>query len=359
MTARTFFRRIFVGGSFIPLSSGSLRGLFQVVAMVLLMAVPAPAADIHDAIHTVQERMVKLYGAGGLKNLAGYGTGFLVSPAGHIVTVWSHVLDSETVGVVLHDGRRYFGRVIGTDSQRDLAVIKIDAIDLPYFHLEDAISTGPGSMVLAFSNMFKVAVGDEPVTVIHGVVSARTELSARRGRFQAPYSGPVYILDAVTNNPGAEGGVLTTYDGKLLAMLGREVRSDQNNVWLNYAVPISELRTSIEDIISGKFHRTDPLLAEQKSSGQRFQGLDFGLVLVPDVVFRTPAYVETIIEGSQAAQKGLQPDDLIVFANGELVPSIRHFDSVLKNLSPGDDLKLVVRRGSELISMTFQVPRQK
>lgn len=329
------------------------------VVSTLLMISAVHGGETRDAIQQVQLRMVKLYGAGGLKNLASYGTGFLVSPDGHIVTVWSHLLDADTVAVVLHDGRRFFGRVIGTDSRKDLAVLKIDVADLPYFDLNQATSTGPGSLVLAFSNMFKVAVGDEPVTVTHGVVSARTDLSARRGRYQAPYSGPVYILDAVTNNPGAEGGVLTTYDGKLLAMLGRQVRSDENNVWINYAMPISELRTSIEDIIAGRLHRTDPLMANTKVAGQGFKGLDFGLVLVPDVVFRTPAYIETVVEDSQAAKAGLKADDLIVFANGELVPSIRNFETVLRNLAPGDDLQLVVRRESELVSVTFRVPRQK
>ncbi|WP_437187525.1 S1C family serine protease [Planctomicrobium sp. SH668] len=317
----------------------------------------AQANSSAEAIDYVQTRMVKLYGAGGLKNLASYGSGFVVSPDGHIVTVWSHLLDSDTVAVVLADGRRFFGRVIGTDSKKDLAVIKIDANQLSYFDLNQATSVGPGALVLAFSNMFKVAVGDEPVTVTHGVVSARTELNARRGRYQAPYSGPVYITDAVTNNPGAEGGVLTTYDGKLLAMLGRQVKSDANNVWINYAVPISELRPTIEDIVAGRLHRTDPLTADTSGDRVGFNGIDFGIVLVPDVVFRTPAYIETVVDGSQAAESGLKPDDLIVFANGELVPSIRSLEQVLKSLAPGDDLELIVRRNEELISVTFQVPR--
>lgn len=338
----------------------SMQLLAKLVFVALIcIGSPVRGADVHDGIQYVQQRMVKLYGAGGLKNLAGYGTGFVVSPDGHIVTVWSHLLDADTVAVVLHDGRRLFGKVIGTDSKKDLAVLKVDASELPFFDLSQATSTGPGSMVLAFSNMFKVAVGDEPVTVNHGIVSAKTTLNARRGRYQAPYSGPVYILDAVTNNPGAEGGVLTTYDGRLLGMLGRQVRSDENNVWLNYAMPISELRTSIEDIISGRLHRTDPLAEPAANTKMGVRPIDFGLVLVPDVVFRTPAYVETVVEDSQAAKMGLKPDDLIVFANGELVSSIRSLDAVLKKLVPEDDLVLIVRRETELITVTFRVPRQK
>lgn len=339
------------------------RSAAQMIGLLAVLvghpAAPIRAADIQAAIESVQPRMVKLYGAGGLKNLAGYGTGFLVSSEGHIATVWSHLLDAETVAVVLSDGRRFFGRVIGTDSRKDLAVLKIDATGLPFFDLQHTASAGPGALVLAFDNMFKVAVGDEPVTVMHGVISARTDLAARRGRYQVPYSGPVYILDAVTNNPGAAGGALTTYQGELLGMLGREVLNNESNTWLNYAVPIGELKTSIEDIIAGKFQRTDPLAASGQTPSGGVKAMDFGLVLVPDVVFRTPAYLETVVDNSQAAKAGLRPDDLIVFANGELVNSIRSFEAVLNQLAPGDDLQLIVRRGTELISVNFRVPRQK
>jgi len=327
---------------------------------LLLTSASAQAEEVADIVPGVQSRVVKLFGAGGLKNLATYGSGFLVSADGHIVTVWSHLLDSDAVTVVLDDGRRFYGKVIGTDSQKDLAVLKIDGTNLPYFDLAHTATAGPGTPVLAFSNVFKVAVGDEPVSVMHGIVSARTELSARRGRYQVPYRGSVYVLDAVTNNPGAAGGVLTTYDGRLLAILGREVRSDQNHIWLNYAVPIGDLRQTIEDIVAGRHRRPDPL-AEMttRPAGTGFQAIDFGMVLVPDVVFRTPAYLETVIPDSQAEQLGLKPDDLIVFANGELVSSLRHLDDVLRQLPPGDDLQLVVRRDNELISVTFRVPRQK
>jgi serine protease Do len=320
---------------------------------------PVASGSVPETIDDVQRKVVKLYGAGGLRNLAGYGTGFLVSAEGHIVTVWSHLLDADVVTVVLDDGRRFFGRVIGTDSRKDVAVLKIDAEDLPHFKLEESGSVGPGAPVLAFSNMFKVATGDEPVTVVHGVVSARTELAARRGRYQVPYSGPVYVLDAVTNNPGAAGGVLTTLDGTLLAMLGRELKNEDSNTWLNYAMPVSELRPSVEDIIAGRFTRQDPLTAEDETPRGAFSSIDFGIVLVPDVVYRTPAYIDAVIEETQGAEAGLKPNDLIVFANGELVHSIRSFNAVLTRLVPGDDLQLVVRRGGSLVNATFRVPRDR
>ena len=74
----------------------------------------------------------------------------------------------------------------------------------------------------------------------HGTVSVVTQLEARRGVFETPYRGPVYVLDVVTNNPGAAGGALVTRRGELVGMLGKELRNALNNTWLNYAVPIGQ-----------------------------------------------------------------------------------------------------------------------
>jgi serine protease Do len=319
--------------------------------------VPLRAAPLHEAIDSVQPRMVKIYGAGGIANLHSYGTGFLVSPEGHIVTVWSHVLDGDVVNVVLNDGRRFFGKVLGAEPQLDLAVLKIEAEDLPYFDLTESATAGPGARVLGFSNMYKVAAGDEPVSVLHGVVTAQTNLTARRGRFEVPYNGPVYVVDAMTNNPGGAGGALTTYDGRLLGMLGRELRNADSNTWINYVIPIEQLRPTIEAIQTGDFSARDS--PPEEDSPRRYNALDFGIVLVPDVIYRTPAYIDSIIAGSLAAETGLQPDDLIVFVNNELVQSIRILEMQLGRLQAEDDLVLIVRRGNQLVSVSIRVPRQE
>lgn len=313
------------------------------------------AQTSREAISRVQSRVVKIFGAGGIKGLHSYGSGFLVSPSGHIVTVWSHILDGDVVTIVLDDGRRSYGKVIGVDPKLDLAVLKIDGADLPHFDLKTAVTGGVGTRVLAFSNLFKVATGDEPVSVLHGVVSAQTRLDARRGRFQAPYDGPVYIVDAVTNNPGAGGGVLTTQDGRLLGMIGRELRSRDTNLWLNYVVPIQELQPRIDEIISGKFSSSsfDNALPSPEVT---ISALELGLILVPDVVYRTPAYIDQIVPGSIASQGDLRPDDLIVFVNNEVVPSIRAFQAELAKARPGSALAIVVRRGKLLVSVSLDVP---
>lgn len=316
----------------------------------------ASAAAVHEAIESVQPRVVKIFGAGGVANLHSYGTGFLVSPEGHIVTVWSHVLDGDVVTVVLSDGRRFYGKVLGAEPRLDLAVLKIDGENLPCFDLAQSAVAGPGARVLGFSNMFKVAVGDEPVSVVHGVVTAVTQLTARRGRFEVPYNGPVYVVDAVTNNPGAAGGVLTTYDGRLLGMLGRELRNADSNTWINYVIPIGELAPTIEAIRTGDFSRQDS--PPDDVNPRRYSALDFGIVLVPDVIYRTPAYIDQVLPESPAAAAGLQPDDLIVFVNNELVPSIRALEVRLGRVQAEDDVALIVRRGRQLVSVTLRAPRK-
>jgi S1-C subfamily serine protease len=315
------------------------------------------AAQSADPIAAVQSRVVKIYGAGGLANLHAYGTGFIVSSEGHIATVWSHVLDGDVVVVVLDDGRRYYGRVLGAEPHLDLALLKIDEEGLDFFDLSQAAEAGPGTRVLAFSNMFEVAAGDEPVSVQHGVIAAQTNLTARRGRFEVPYDGPVYIVDAVTNNPGSAGGVLTTYDGRILGMIGRELRNADSNTWINYAIPIAELTPTIEAIRTGDFSAIENPQSPQEDP-RRYNAADFGIVLVPDVVFRTPAYVDSVRDGSLAAEVDLRPNDLIVFVGNELVQSIRDLERLLGRLEAEDDLTLIVRRGNQLVSVTMRVPRK-
>lgn len=340
-----------------PLLSASLF-----VLMIALLAQPAfsqePTDDPReDTISWAFRRVVKIYGAGGVRNLQGYGTGFLISPEGHIVTVWSHVLDADEVTIVLNDGRRFQGKLLGAEPQLDVAVIKLQNVngELPHFDLSDLGDAGVGTRILGFSNMFKVATGDEPVSVMHGVIAAKTKLDARRGTFEVPYDGPVYIVDAITNNPGAAGGVITTRDGKLLGVIGKELRNAQSNTWVNYAIPVTELKEVIGQIITGNYIEREQKPDEDENPN-RYQPLDFGLVLVPDVLYRTPAYVESVVPGSAAQKLGLKPDDLILFVNDELIQSSKVLQKELGVLEAGDTLRLIVRRNNKLISVETPVP---
>jgi len=316
---------------------------------------PSGAMSLADTIARAQQKMVKIYGVGGPQGMEDYQSGFLISSEGHILTAWSYVLDTDFIEVRLADGRKFPAKLIGADPRLEVAVLKIEATDLPHFDLSQAVEVEAGARVLAFSNLFGVATGNEPASVQHGTVSVKTRLEARRGAFDTPYHGPVYVLDVVTNNPGAAGGALLTRRGELVAMLGKELRNALNNTWLNYAVPVRELRESVEQIRAGKF----VVRREEESVKRPARGLSpemLGVVLVPDVVERTPPYVDRIVPGSAAAGAGIRPDDLVVLVGERLVQSCKALRNELQLVPAEDKVKLTVLRAQEMLEVVLQAP---
>jgi serine protease Do len=324
-------------------------------AIVLGVAFDSRANDspITTAIDATQPKIVKIYGAGGISGLEAYQSGFLISAEGHILTVWSYVLDTDYLSVTLNDGRKFEGKLVGANPALELAVLKIEARGaLPFFNLAASASAAPGSRVLAFSNLFGVAVGEEAASVQHGVIAARARLDARRGAFETPYHGPVYVTDAITNNPGAAGGALTNLRGELLGVLGKELRNSLNHTWLNYALPCDQLTTSVEEILAGKPRSAN---AEKKAPpGEAFELASLGVALSPDVLERTPPFVDEVQAGSLAALAGLQADDLIVFVGDHLVQSCKSLQEELARVERTSEVRLVIMRGQELVEVVLK-----
>jgi serine protease Do len=344
------------------------RGLIGVVFLgFLAVAAPARAEESFAAVaEKVNAKLVKLFGSGGFQGLASYGTGVLVSSNGYILTVSSHILDTPDLLVHLSDGRRFKARVIATEPNLDVALLKIDAKDLEFFDFATAaersvVETGTG--ILAFSNQFKIAEREEPMSIQRGVIAGYAKLPLRRGINEAPFSGEVYVIDAITNNPGAGGGVITTRKGELLGLIGKELRNNLTDTWINYAVPIQatakgkrddkEATVSIAELVELK-EKYNPLRPPTKNTGP---GGYHGIVLVPNVVERTPPYVEDIAKGSPAERAGLKPDDLIVYVDGEQVGNINHFRDIVDKAAPGTEFKIEVRRGDRLQSFAVKLEK--
>jgi len=312
-----------------------------------------PRSPVADAIERVQPKIVKIYGAGGFRGMEAYQSGMLISSEGHILTVWSYVLDTDYISVMLDDGRRFEAKFLGADPRLEIAVLKIEAAELPCFDLQKAVEVEAGTRVLALSNLFGVATGDEPASVQHGVISVKTKLEARRGVFETPYHGPVYVLDAMTNNPGAAGGALVTRGGRLVAMLGKELRNSRNNTWLNYAVPIDQLGKSVDEIRRGKFiAERDPQPERKPERSLKLSSL--GIVLVPDVLPRTPPYIDHVRAGSPALRAGLRPDDLVVLLGDRLIQSCKALREELEYVDHEDAIRLTVLRGPLLLERVLQ-----
>jgi serine protease Do len=325
--------------------------VFMAAALCLLRPTNAQTS-FAEVIAQTQPKIVKIFGAGGLESLEGYQSGFLISGEGHILTAWSYVLDSDAVTIYLNDGRKLNATLVGMDPRSEIAVLKVEADQLPHFNLAEAASLSAGDKVLGFSNLYGVALGNEPASVLHGVVSAKTNLAARRGAFETNYRGPAYVLDAMTNNPGAAGGALTDRRGRLVGILGKELRSSVSNIWINYAIPIGELEPIVDQIIAGKFRPAKREEGEKKPKESHTLAA-LGVQLVPDFLSRTPPFIETVQPGSRAAKAGLKPDDLILFVNGRVAPSYKTLVEELTYIDKLDAVRLTVQRGQELVEITL------
>src|SRR5581483_1793783 len=117
----------------------------------------APGTPLRQTIARVEPNIVKIWGAGGYRGLESYQSGILISAEGHILTVWSYVLDTDYITATLNDGTRYDAKLLAADPRLELAVLKVEARDLPHFDLHAAVDAPAGSRVLAFSNLFGVA----------------------------------------------------------------------------------------------------------------------------------------------------------------------------------------------------------
>ena len=110
-----------------------------VVAMLLGSTAAAAESGLARVIDQAQTKMVKIYGAGGFRGMEGYQSGFLISAEGHVLTALSYVLDTDRVTVTLNDGRRYEAKLLGGDPRLEIAVLKIEAANLPHFDLAKAV----------------------------------------------------------------------------------------------------------------------------------------------------------------------------------------------------------------------------
>lgn len=351
--------------------------LFWLAVVVCLVGVrEAQATKPYDkVVGEVNDKLVKLFGAGGFRGAESFGTGIIVSADGHIITAASPFLQGTQLTLHLPDGRKCKYKVKVIEPEFDTAVLQIiqdkkDAIplNLEYFDIPaaaKAMNVTPGDWVLAFSNMYKVAIRDEMMSVQRAMVTAVGKLSARRGAFDVPYHGDVLYLDTITNNPGSAGGAVVTRKGELIGMIGKEFRNTQTDTFVNYAMP---LNTKADVIIKGEKKTftlaefVDLAVQDKWVKSERPEPKDLkaptvhtGIVFVPKVVERTPPYIEEVEPGSPASKAGLKPDDLVIYLDGEPVYSTDVFRDLLKRYSPGDKVQIEIRRGDRLTAINLEL----
>ncbi len=320
----------------------------------------AQQPSVTDVVAAQQPVVVKLFGAGA-GTLDSYGSGIIVSSEGHVLTVWNHLVSAGFLTAVTSDGRKFAVDTVGTSTEHDVALLKLktDPGDsFVFVDISKAVDPEIGSVVFAFSNMFRVAAGNEPVSLVHGVIAARIPLEATQGRWKFPLKSPVWLIDAITNNSGAAGGLLTDTSGAPVGLIGREIRHVASRTWVNYAVPLTTLAPVVELLRAGKRVDSKPkdatadvaMISDQELTAR------FGLTMLPNVVERTPAWIDAIAEDSIASTAGLQRGDLIVLLDDAVITSVTNFQQQLATFRSGQRVAVTVNREQELVAIELRIP---
>ena len=303
---------------------------------------------LRPAIDASQPKLVKIFGAGAGR-IESYGTGILVSEDGHVLTTQGGILDGSRVRVLTADGSRYEASVLKRDRIRQLALLKIDARDMDCFTLSDQPVGKKGDWIIALSNAFRVADKDESLSVMMGIISLRTSMTAKLNSRDIAYRGDLVLIDAITSNPGAGGGAVVTSDGQLVGMIGKIINSSETNTRLNYAVPNEILYRFVNDLPDPDAEEVGEEKTVKKSV------FDWGIRIFRLGGKRDPAYVDRVIPDSPAAEAGFKPDDLIVSIAGEKIGNVRQFDQVVKQPTDAPDQIVVVKRGRSLLRLTISM----
>jgi serine protease Do len=278
------------------------------------------------------------------QRLHALGTGVVFDPAGYIVTN-NHVIDRATsVQVMLNDKRIFKAKVVGTDPDIDIAVLKIDARSLAAIPLGDSNNLHVGDTVMAFGNPFGLNF-----TVTRGTVSA---LGRSQGNIEAVQD---FIQTDAAINPGNSGGALVDVRGEMMgvntAILspGAQGGEGAGFIGIGFAIPINMAKRAMEALIkTGKVPRG-------------YLGATIGPV-TPELAqeFKVPdtsgALVQDVSPGSPAAKAGLKPGDVVRKFNGQTVPDSSELLAKVANTNPGTPVTLeILRNGQQqTVSVTLE-----
>ena len=295
-----------------------------------------------EAIAYAQKRCVKIYGAQ-IGRIEGFATGVIVSDDGLILTGQSAFLSGSSIKVVLPDGTQHLAAIERRSPSLQVALLRIQTKTPDFFEVPEEAPAGKGDWVIAVTNLFKVADGAEELSVNLGIVSLRTQLKAKRGTQDVPYEGEALLVDAITSNPGAEGGALVTVDGRLAGMVGKIIESKSTNTRLNYAVPSDLLHKFIAGKLIGP-------VARQKAGGGK---AELGIRLFTLGGKRAPAYVDRVVPGSPAAIAGFKKDDLVLTIDGEIVKNVRDCKKMFDALVPDEEVVILIKRKNDILRATL------
>ena len=261
------------------------------------------------------------------------GSGVIISPDGYIVTNNHVVDDAVNVDVVLNDNRKFTAKVIGKDANTDIALVKIDAKDLPYLTWGNSDDLKLGEWVLAVGNPFNLTS-----TVTAGIVSAK---SRSIGIMSGPMPLESFIQTDAAVNPGNSGGALVNMNGGLVGINSAIASETGSYAGYSFAVPASIAKKVVEDLKKyGEVQRA--VLGVMMRTVNDSIGKAYNLDKMEG------AYVVSTTEDGAAREAGIKKGDVIVSVDGSSVNTGSQLQEQIGRYNPGDKVTLgIVRDGKE------------
>jgi serine protease Do len=259
----------------------------------------------------------------------GVGSGFIVSSDGYILTN-THVVDNATrVTVRLTDRREFQAKVIGSDDKSDVALLKIDAKNLPTVRIGDPSKLRPGEWVVAIGSPFNFQN-----SVTAGIVSA----IGREVRGGSAYNYVNFIQTDVAVNPGNSGGPLFNMNGEVVGINSQIYSNTGSYAGLSFAIPI-DVANNVRQQLAATGHVTRGRIGVSIQPVTAALAESFGLDRPRG------AAVSSVDSGGPADKAGLKPEDIILGVNGHKIEQSSELPALVANIKPGSDADLEVWRG--------------
>lgn len=238
---------------------------------------------------------------------SGLGSGVIIAKEGYILTNEHVVSNAYKILVTLADRRSFAAQLKGTDSRSDLAVIKIDAPNLPVATLGNSENLKIGQWVVAIGNPFGHILDDPEPTVTQGVISALHRALPVISRQDSDYSDLIQTDAAI--NPGNSGGPLVNLHGEIVGINAAIFSTSGGYQGMGFAVPINYAKAIVDQICSGK-------KIESGWIGIGIQDLDDRLVQYFSLKSNEGVLINRVLDNAPAKTAGLQEGDIILSANG-------------------------------------------
>ena len=273
---------------------------------------------------------------GGPQTQHALGSGVIVSPDGYILTNNHVVKDAKEIQIALNDGRNLPAKVVGTDPESDIALIKVNASDLQALTLTDSDKVQVGDVVLAIGNPFGVGQ-----TVTSGIVSAKNR--ATSGEMDEDF-----IQTDAAINPGNSGGALVDTQGRLVGINTAILSRSGGSQGIGFAVPSNLCRWVMESLVKTGH-------VERGFLGVQIQDLTPSLAQAFKIERTNGALVSDVTTGSPADAAGIKSGDVIVEFNGKPVENASQLKLHVAETAPGSSVPVVVNRNGETKDLNITV----